>query len=291
MTMQTYKSHLVVTNNRLELDIRAVGSAALNEEILPFPENGKLIIDAITQNTDTGTEVTIAGTGGNLPFTGMLVTAVFTMHGEEPALTITAEGDGLWTLAHGFPAVQGTFLEQMRYKAPTLVLRSHAASEEIDAGMTFAGTLDMNSPFGVLELFFPQGQHHLSGPIVMAPRLDDISEDIVPLPSIYLAGSEGGTADLGVFHLNDVSFEVEVLTFLDEYWVQWERRVLFSLRASVPFEAQGTTHHIPLYASVGEPDAPILLTADMRDVGSVGLHELETLVNGAGLSQPFDFDV
>lgn len=291
MTMQSYKSHLVITDDRLELDIRAVGSAALNEEILPFTENGKLIIDAITQNTDTGTEVTIAGTGGNLPFTGMRVTAVFTMHGEEPALTITAVGDGRWTLAHGFPAMQSTFLEQMRYEAPTLVLRSHPATDEDVAGMTFAGTLDMDSPFGVLELFFPQRQHHLSGPIVMAPRLDFISEDIVPLPSIYLAGSEGGTADLGVFHLNDVSFEVEVLTFLDEYWVQWERRVLFSLRATVPFEAQGTTHHIPLYASVGEPDAPILLTADMRDVGSVGLHELTTLVNGAGLSHPSEFDV
>jgi hypothetical protein len=289
--METYKSYLVVTNNRLELDIRAVGSAALNEEILPFTENGKFVIDAITQNTDTGTEVTIVGTGGNLPFMGMRVTAVFAMHGEEPALTITAVGDDRWTLAHGFPAMQNTFLEQMRYEAPTLVLRSHPASEEEVAGMTFAGALDMDSPFGVLELFFPQGRHDLSGPIVMAPRLEDIAEDIVPLPSIYLTGSEGGSADLGVFHLNDASFEINVHAYFDEYWVQWNRRALFSLSATVPFEAQGTTHHIPLYASVGDPDAPILLTADMREVGSVGLHELETLVQNAGLNVPFDFEI
>lgn len=128
--METLKSYLVVTNNRLELDIRAVGSAALNEEILPFTENGKLVIDAITQNTDTGTEVTIVGTGGNLPFMGMQVTAVFAMQGEEPALTITAIGDGRWTLAHAFPAMQNTFLEQMRYEASTLVLRSHPATEK-----------------------------------------------------------------------------------------------------------------------------------------------------------------
>lgn len=289
--MYTYRRHLVVTNDRLEFDIRAVGSAALNEEILPFMENGKLIIDAITQNRDTGPEeVTIVGTGGNLPFTGMHVTAMFTMHGEEPALTITAVGDGQWTLAQAFPAMQGTFLEQMRYLAPSLVLRSHPATEEDVAGMTFAGTLDMDSPFGVLELFFPQGQHHMSGPIVMAPRLDDIAEDIVPLPSIYLAGSEGGTADLHVFHLNDASFEINVYAYFDEYWVQWDRRVLFSLRVTVPFEAQGTTHHIPLYASVGDPDAPILLTADMREVGNVGLHELEELVS-AGLNVPFDFNI
>ncbi len=289
--METYKRHLVVTNNRLELDIRAVGSAALNTVVLPFMENGKLIIDAITQNTDSGTAVTMVGTGGNLPFTGMAVTAVFSMQGEEPALLLTAVGDAQWTLARGFPAMGGSFLDQMRYLAPTLVLRSHAASEEQAAGMTFAGTLNMDSPFGVLELFFPQGQHHLTGIITMTPRLDDIDADIVPVPEMHLTGTEGGTANLGVFHLNDVSFEIQVLAAFDEYWLQWDRRVALGLRAVVPFEAQGTSHQIPLYASIGEPDAPLILMADLSEVGSVGLHELEALVKDAGLSVPFDFDV
>ncbi|MCZ8049974.1 MAG: hypothetical protein GPI90_15855 [Microcystis aeruginosa K13-05] len=150
MDFSQLKTHIIITNNRLELAINDLASSDLSQLFVPYLRNGKLIIENITQQAATDTEITVVGTGSQPPFAGMQVTAVFSIQAANPAIVVTATADNNWTLAQEYPSLQHTLVESIHYNTPTLILSSYDVSAQIKRGMTFHATLHNNSIFGIL---------------------------------------------------------------------------------------------------------------------------------------------
>jgi hypothetical protein len=291
MDFSQLKTHIIITNNRLELAINDLASSDLSQLFVPYLRDGKLIIENITQQAATDTEITVVGTGSQPPFAGMQVTAVFSIQAANPAIVVTATADNNWTLAQEYPSLQHTLVESIHYNTPTLILSSYDVSAQIKRGMTFHATLHNNSIFGILELLFPKVEHRLYGEITMTPSIPEVSADIEPVPNMFIEGPDGITTDLTLFQLTDIRYELCIDPRFNYDKVEWDNIVYLAFSANVPFQAQGTQHSIFLSAQLFNPQSDVRLSADLSDLGNVALEELGALVNHTGLTTPFDFNI
>src|SRR5689334_12942445 len=110
MDLQHLQSILGVINNRLDLNIAAVGSSTVSRALAPYCADGILHMRDVVDPVIDATSITLSGTGDALPFLNMPLTVVFSLADAQDStveVALTATGPAGWSLAQSFPSLQG----------------------------------------------------------------------------------------------------------------------------------------------------------------------------------------
>src|SRR2546429_110755 len=134
---------------KLTLPKGALDSDALDALFDKYLPGGELVVENITSRSESEAEasVTIVGTGGSLPISGLSVVARFSVVGVQaemfiPASFVPASADAVWTLDASFPSLRNSVIPSLHFVAPTtLYLASYDVSETVRAGLYFEGTM------------------------------------------------------------------------------------------------------------------------------------------------------
>jgi hypothetical protein len=279
MDLPQLKSMVAVSGGALRLKLDDLASASLTQSFAPYLSDDTLVINDVTQSIETADGVTVVGTGGNQIFAGMAVTALFRLDSDgEAAVFITAAGPDEWTFDKSFPVLEGTIFAALKFApAPTLYLSSYQVSDQIGAGLSFAGVLDPTA-LGAYGFLTGGAEQQLTGEILMTEGV----------PAIVLLGPINASVDLDFLSLANVRYEVYCDPRYDSARFEWAVDAYVGFSADIKFSAQGQEHTITIMADVFEPSTSVLFVVDLGDGIDAALGELSALANGVGLSVPFD---
>src|SRR5205085_1178073 len=257
MNPQQLKSVVAVSAAVLRLKLDDLASASLTQLFEPYLPEKALVVNNVTQRTETSDSVTVIGTGGNRIFAGMQVTARFSLGPDQnAAVLITAQGPSDWAFDKSFPALQRSIFAELQFQpSPTLYLSSHKVSEQIGVGMMFEGTLAPNSVLGAFGFLLGGGEHKLSGTILFAGDT----------PDLVLFGPVNASANLGFLQLSNVRYEVYGHARYDSARFQWETDSYVGISADLKFRAQNREHTITLLANVYDPASSVLFITDLTE--------------------------
>jgi hypothetical protein len=265
----------------LTLPAGALQSAAITTlfgQFLNAPtENSQLLITSVTLPLpEDANSITVAGTGENVVFAGMAVTAVFSIQQGEGTVALTATATGPYSFITSFPALKDTIFAQLTFTgSPVFILASYDLSAQVKAGLSFSGTLGVTGP--VTDIAWLIGYPDtvaLSGTIGVASGL----------PQIALAAPPSAPVPLGFFTFPAVTLTLCNTPEPPAGGQPAANDAYLGLSAAIAFSAQGKTHQIPLGAQIyGTP--MFLFYADVNALLDAGidaaLDELTSLVNGA----------
>jgi hypothetical protein len=276
MDAQRLKSLVTPAGGTLSLNLDDLESAGLSEMFKPFLSGKRLVIEGVTERTESGETVTVVGTGGNQIFKGMKVTAVFSLGGDgQPAVLVTAEGRDGWAFDKSFPLLARSIFSGLAFEpSPKLFLSSADISEQLPAGMTFAGTLKPDSPLGALASLIGGAEQHLTGDVHV----------VEGAPLIVLFGPVNASVDFGLFKLRDVRYELYSDPNYNAARFEWEADAYLGFSADLVFTAQNKEHTITLQADVYDPRSSILFVTDLNEGLDAAMDELSALLGGIGLN-------
>lgn len=290
MTIEELMALIQLDGSSLNLDLSTLNSSAINQQVAPFFKDGILAL-ANAQRTETDTQIQVQGTGAALPFTGMTVTAVFTLDANNVAAAeITATGSDTWKFSSSFPILEFTLFDKLFYNpSPQLLLTSNEQTfESSPVPMTFNAQLSDNSIFALLNLIFGEQSHQLTGAVSLSPDMSDQIETLTPAPRITVYGPEGATFDLGLFQIGELRYEIYGDPYVNYHLVMPEVDVHMRFTGVMIFQAQNNDHEIVFGAELKSPTEDVLFYADFTDVSELALSEVQSLVNGINLSIPLD---
>ncbi|MET8136836.1 DUF6603 domain-containing protein [Streptomyces sp. NPDC005251] len=283
-------------DGRLDLDLATLLPAAASGYVGHLLDGGRLVLTGTTA-TPTANGVTLTGAGAATPFLGMTtVTAELTVEPSGDSGTVVAVldavGDENWSFVVNFPVLRGTFFDGQRFTAPRMRMDSAAvaAAELAKAGSgaaRFTGTLIVGTRLAVLDLLMPGAVHALDGEIRMVSGLPGSQVPTSTVPDIVLDGPTGGRADLGLFSIEPLRYEIYGNPHFDYARIDLVVPSFLRITGVIPFTtASGQSHQVLVYTDVSGDGRLIQLTADFRDVGTVSLSDVAALAGPGGLSLP-----
>src|SRR5437764_2679090 len=171
---RTLNNSAYYDGNTLTLPDSALGSNDVEALIDAYLPGDALIINN-ANITQGATSVTVTGTGGVAPFSGMQVEAVFTVSsdGNAAELALTATVTQGWTFADSFPALARTFFATMLFDHTSqFYFNSYTVPDVGPPGLSFDGTLPLSGPLAALTwLFSGQTSLQVRGPIALVNQV------------------------------------------------------------------------------------------------------------------------
>src|SRR5947209_2994697 len=191
---------------KLTLPSGVLESDALDALFEKYLSDRELVVENITARNESEAEasVTVVGTGGGLPFSGLSVEAKFSVVGGRAELNVSANfipagADAVWTLGGIFPSLRNSVIPSLHFVAPTaLHLASYEVSETVKSGMTFDGTMQPTSGLARFTDLLGEERQTLSGAI-------EISNGI---PVMLLSGPASAEKQVGFFTFPQIFFEI-----------------------------------------------------------------------------------
>jgi hypothetical protein len=224
--------------------------------------------------------VVVRGKGMDLPFSGLESELQFYFIDGETALTWSAPGDAGWKLGTGFPGLQSTICDELRFAttpAPLIVLNSHTEAPHKHQGIFFTGTIDFNAMTGGLAGVLGINDLKISGPVVLKKNGSILQKVDFAAPDIT-------NINLGIVEKPlKLSLTVSNLfiynTLRERYYVV----PYILLGTEIPFTAQGISHSIPVSLRLADLESDQRFSADPTQLIDAGLDEIKSLANGIDL--------
>ncbi|MEN3310157.1 MAG: hypothetical protein V7603_6359 [Micromonosporaceae bacterium] len=291
MTPESLKAALVVVEQRLTVALDTL-SAGLAAALGPFlPPAGQLVLDHVTDRTESDTGVSMTGTGTAEPFTGLTVTAGFSVVAGEVSLTLQATGGSAWSFGTSLPRLDGTLLDALRFTAPVLSFDWSGGDDPTSAHLSFAGRLTTATGIALPDLVLPPVGSTLTGSVTVRPPGTDLDASFGTdrWPDVKLEGP-ARRVDLGPLHVQRIHYRTtadpRLAAKLDDPTVEPG----LAIAGSVPVTIGGAERGIAISAELLGPAEAALFTADFSDLGELRLDDIGTLL-GRMLSVPLPFDL
>ncbi|MEW1777188.1 DUF6603 domain-containing protein [Streptomyces sp. NPDC086777] len=298
MTPDELRGAVTVTDGRVDLALDTLVGGPAAVFLGRFLAAGRLVLREASR-TDTSDGVTVSGTGDAAPFRGMVVTAALTADGSgQVAAVVDGDGDESWSFVGNLPGLAGTVFDGMSFRQPKLRVDTAAialaeGTEPGSGSASFTGTLVIGTRLALLDLVFAGTEHAIDGTVRMVSGLPGADAVTGTVPDLVLNGPTGGSADLGLFGIEQLRYEIYSDPRFSYYLVDFD--VLASLRITgvIPFTTAAGRNEVVLSMEVVGAGERVLLEADFSDVGPIRLSDAAALVGSAGLAVPggFDFDI
>ncbi|HJQ26142.1 MAG TPA: hypothetical protein VKA60_19650 [Blastocatellia bacterium] len=273
----TLTSPAYLHDNTLTLPDSALGSGDIQALIDAYlPGDALVINDADIEQATTS--VTVKGTGGVAPFTGMQIEATFSVSedGSEAEVAMTATVGQGWTFAKSFPALADSFYAGMQFdSASKFYFNSYAVPDVAPPGLSFDGTLPLSGYMAALTwLFSGQTSLTVQGPIALVNQV----------PQMTLVAPLGQAIQIGYF-------EAPVQFTLSSEAINTDppgsaplAYTEIGLQSDIAFRTPDTAVVLPVSAAYLGSDALLVFDLDLENIISAALSELESLMNGTPLS-------
>src|SRR5215217_1256639 len=225
--------------------------------------------------------VIVRGKGVDLPFTGLDSEIQFYLVGDEAALTWTATGNAQWTMGKGFPQLQRTICDELRFSnspPPQIVLNSTNEPPDKHQGMFFAAILDLNAMTAGLAGVLGIANLDISRPIVLKDHGSTLQEVDFVAPVIK-------SINLGIAHVSDLTFAIKSQFIFNPLRKTSFITVYILLSTEIPFKSQGEDHPIPVSVRIVDLESDVRFSADPTHLIDAGLDELESLTNKVSLKK------
>jgi hypothetical protein len=284
VTPDSLKAAVVVVDRRLTVALGTL-STGLAAALGPFlPPGGTLVLDRVTDRTESDDGVTVTGSGTAEPFTGLTVTARFAVVAGEVTLTLRATADQGWSFETGFPRLGGTLLAALRFATPTLSFTWAGAAGPTAGGLSFAGELTAATGLALPDLVLPPVGSALTGTVQVRP----VTSGGDRWPDVTLEGP-ARRVDLGPLHVERIRYRTTAAPRTGVPAGEPTIEPGLVVAGSVPVTIGGA-RDIGISAELLGPADAALFRADFSDLGELRLADVGTLL-GRTLSVPFPFDV
>jgi hypothetical protein len=243
-----------------------------------FPNNAIRLTEASIEEPAESSRIIVRGKGVDLPFKGMDAEISFYLAGDDAALQLVARGDNGWNLSTGFPPFTNTVGAGVRFSGkPTLYLYSHPAPDGKPQGLTFEGTLDLDSMTGGLANLVRSRQEPLSDGLTLSGRVT-LKAKGSELQEIDLIGRVGDV-NLRIVTLQKLKFRFA--SSLDYDPLQESSFIVpyIELAAEISFSAQNQNHTLPVAVQIFDINSDIRFSADLTSSLEVALDDLKRLAN------------
>ena len=250
-----------------------------------FPKN--LIRLDVSQSQDPYEEdpknqrVIVRGKGLDLPFQGLDSEIQFYLHGNEAALSWTATANANWTLGAGFPQLQRTICDELRFSnfpPSQIVLNSNDETPDIHQGMFFTGNIDLSAMTGGLAGLFGITTLNITGPVTL-------TEQGATLEDIDFIAPDINSINLGIATVSHLGFAIKSQFIFNAIRKNSFISPYILLSAEIPFKSQGKPHAIPISVRIVDLETDIRFSADPTQLIDAGIEDLESLANGTNLKQ------
>ncbi|MFI0960707.1 DUF6603 domain-containing protein [Streptomyces sp. NPDC021080] len=298
MTPDELRGAVTVTDGRVDLALDALVGGPAAVFLGRLLTGGRLVLREASRADTTG-GVTVSGTGNAAPFHGMTVIAALTASGDGQVVAVVeGDGDEAWSFAGNLPGLNGTVFDGMSFQRPRLRVDSAAvalaeAAVPGSGSASFTGTLVVGTRLVLLDLVFAGTEHTIDGTVRMVSGLPGSDAVTGTVPDLVLSGPTGGSADLGLFAVEQLRYEIYGNPRFSYYLADFN--VLASLRITgvIPFTTTAGRNEVVLSMEVVGAGEQVLLEADFSDVGPIRLSDAAALVGSAGLPVPggFGFDI
>lgn len=289
MTPESLKAALAVVDQRLAVALDAL-SGGLAAALGPFlPPGGQLVLDHVSDRTESENGVSVTGTGTAEPFTGLTVTAAFAVVAGDVTLELTATGDSAWSFGTSLPRLAGTLLDWLRFSAPVLSF-TWAGGDPAAARLTFAGDLSKATGLAIPDRVLPAVGSALAGSVTVLPppNLDaDLGTD--RWPDVVLVGP-AHQVDLGPLHVTGIHYRTTADPQLAAAPGEPPPEPGLAVAGTLPVDLDGVARRIAISAELLGPADAALFAADFSDVGQLSLAGIGTFL-GQALAVPFPFEM
>jgi uncharacterized protein DUF6603 len=290
MTPELLKAVVTVGEaNRLVLALDPLSdglTAALGRFL---PPGGRLVLEAVTDRTESAGGVTVTGTGTAEPFTGMTVTAEFTVVAGEVTAAIQSVGDQTWSFGGSFPRLAGTALDGLRFTAPVLSFAWDGTGEPAEAYLSFTGALQAGTDVMLLDLLLPTVGNGLVGRVRALPAEPEPGAGPERWPDVTLQGGSHNV-DVGPLGVRDIEYRTTADPQAATMLAFPSFRPGLRMTGSVPVAMNGATRGIGISAGLLGLAEAALFGADFNDLGELELADVAGLL-ARELPVPFDFAV
>jgi Family of unknown function (DUF6603) len=289
LTPESLKAALVVVEQRLTVALDTL-SAGLAAALGPFlPPGGQLVLDQVTDRTETADGVSVTGTGTTEPVTGLTVTAVFAAVAGDVTLHLRAAGGPSWSFGTSLPRLGGTLLDALRFSAPALSF-DWTGGDPAAAHLAFAGDLTTATGLAIPDLVLPPVGSALTGSVTVAPAPDTASAfGTDRWPDVTLAGPTR-QLDLGPLHVTGIHYRTTADPGLTVALGEPAYEPGLSVAGTLPVHLDAANRSIAISAELLGPADAALFAADFTDVGELRLQDVGAFL-GQALSVPFPFEV
>lgn len=216
--------------------------------------------------------VEVSGGGGSFPFSETTVSALFSLPGGVPQLSLTATGStggaDPWTLAAAFPSLKESLVEDLSFTNPELRLNSVDGGSGLPEGLSFAGSLQLTGNLGLLNVFFPTPNVALFGSAT-------VSEGT--LPTFSLLSQDHGTL---VFPGFSLQADVTLAAAPDG---KGGVTASFTVAASLPIETRSGPKKLTIATTYPFELNQIVFVANVGTAFEMGLAELARVTAGENL--------
>lgn len=236
-----------------------------------------------------GKSIIVHGKGVDLPFTGLECEARFAVFNEMASLQLSARGDKGWHLSTGFPLFEQSVLHDLSFTdspPPTLYLYSDPGEDKRPAGLTFAGSLDLNAITGGLAGLIGRSTQPVTGSFALQQQGSE-------LDSFSMSGEVASGIDLVVAKNVELSFGVGAWLGTSPYDGESYFLPYLELGTTVPFSAQGESHPLPVTLTIFDLKGDFRFETDLTGLVDAAVDEIKALTQKIGLDGllPKNFDL
>ncbi|HEY2672070.1 MAG TPA: DUF6603 domain-containing protein, partial [Rugosimonospora sp.] len=289
MTPESLKAALVVVEQRLTGALDAL-SGGLAAALGPFlPPGGQLVLDPVTDRTESDDGVSVTGTGTAEPFTGLTVTAAFAVVAGDVTLHLRATGDSAWSFGTSLPRLRGTLLDLLGFSAPVLSF-DWAGGDPAAAHLAFAGELTTATGLALPDLVLPPAGSALTGSVTVQPAPGvDPSFGTDRWPDVVLQGP-ARQVDLGPLHVTGIHYRTTADPRMTTALGEPPYDPGLAVAGTLPVTLDVVARSIAISAELLGPADAALFAADFSGVGELRLDDIATFL-GQALAVPFPFQV
>ncbi|GIH15128.1 DUF6603 domain-containing protein [Rugosimonospora africana] len=289
MTPESLKAALVVVEQRLTVALDTL-SSGLAAALGPFlPPGGQLVLDPVTERTESDDGVSVTGTGTAEPFTGLTVTAAFAVVAGEVTLHLAAAGGSTWSFGTSLPRLRGTLLNLLRFSAPVLSF-DWTGGDPAAAHLAFAGELTTATGIALPDLVLPPAGSALTGSVTVQPAPDvDPSFGTDRWPDVVVEGPTR-QVDLGPLHVTGIHYRTTADPRPTAALGEPPYDPGLAVAGTLPVNLDAVARSIAISAELIGPADAALFAADFSDVGELRLDDIATFL-GQALAVPFPFEV
>ncbi len=270
-----------LTNTDFALNLTTLGSPTLTTLANNMLASGVLHLSSASLELATdGQSMTVHGTGVDLPFEDLPCSAQFSLLNASASLQMVVIGDQTWHFSSSFPSLNGSIGDAMTFAAtypPTLYFFSDTINGH-QAGLTFAGSIDLNALTAGLNTLLGRQYQALSGTFLLTQQGDTLSD-------FTITGEVASGINLGVTQNATLNVGITGWSAVSPYdgWHYTLLSLVFS--ATIPFTANGINRTLPISLSLASLTGPFRFSANLSSAIDALLDEIQTLMQNTPLQQ------
>lgn len=262
----------------LTLTADALRSPTVNDLFTTYLSDQPFTLTSQQTPFETDETLILVGSSSNELFQHMVVTAQFSLIASEVALLITGKPESTWRFSTSFPALEKTFFHALVFQENSeLNLSSHPISQQIGAGLSFVGDLELDHTLNFMTWL-------LGDPETLTLRGSITLKDEQPVFQIA-SPPQADPVPLGFLELQATQLELtsEVVPASQRNPAYFT--TFASVLARIAIEADSGTVIIPIRADSYLNSNWIRLSADLETALESSLESLSGLANGLDPSQ------